>query len=274
MEALVDVHAHLADSAFAGDLDGVLQRAADAGVAAIVAVSEVVSEAEQILRLSERHAILRPSAGLHPVQAGGGGGAGPDELERVLRFAREHSQRLVCIGEVGLDYSPWLLKEDPDRVKGLQQKAFAEQIALAAQLGLPLNVHSRNAGHHAISFLIQHKAPSAVLHAYDGAPRTVQPALDAGYYFSIPPCIVRIPAFQKLVERVPLDRLLLESDAPALAPEKGARNEPANVTKALEMVAAVKGVSAEEARTATARSAAALFPRLQLPSASRSLPPS
>ena len=150
--------------------------------------------------------------------------------------------RLVAIGEVGLDH--WKVKEPADRET--QREIFGRFIQLAAELDLPLNVHSRSAGRHAVSLLLEQDARRVQLHAFDGKPASALPAVEAGFYFSIPPSIVRSRQKQKLVKRLPLSCLLLETDSPVLSPTPGERNEPANVRVVLRALAELKGVAEAE----------------------------
>lgn len=248
---LVDAHAHLYDAAFAADLEAVLARAAARGVRAVLTVSETLEEAQQILKLAERHPLVRPCAGLYPTILD------EEAAAAMLAFIRQHAEQLVAIGEVGLDY--WKVQDEAGRAR--QRAIFAQHIVLARELDLPLNVHSRAAGRHAIAWLREHGAQRVLLHAFDGKASTAQAALEAGYYFSIPPSIVRSPQKQKLVRHLPLERLLLESDAPVLGPDKDQRNEPCNVWVACSAIAAIKGVPAEDVARITTDNARRLFPR-------------
>lgn len=249
--ALFDAHAHMYAEAFADDLEVVLHRATARGVQAILTVSETLQEAEQILALAERYPLLKPCAGLYPTIL--------DRMaaEKMLEFIRRHQEHLVAIGEVGLDY--WKVQEEAERE--IQREIFAQHIALARELDLPLNVHSRSAGRHAIDWLRQHGAVRVLMHAFDGKASAALAGIEAGYYFSIPPSIVRSAQKQKLVRHLPLERLLLESDSPVLGPEREQRNEPCNVWLACETIAAIKGVSAEEVAHITTANARTLFPR-------------
>lgn len=175
----------------------------------------------------------------------------------------------VCVGEVGLDYSRHVLSPDPAVAavqRAEQQDVFARQVRLAASLGLPVNVHSRSAGHYALELLRRERfAGGALLHAFDGRAVHALRALQEhpGIHFSMPPSVVRSPGFQKLAASVPLDRLVLESDTPALAPVAGETNQPANVAVAAAELARIKGLSIEEVAQATTRNALRLFPRLK-----------
>ena len=248
---LFDAHAHLYAAAFADDLDDVLARAADRGVQAVLCVSETVAEAQRVLELADRHPLIKPCAGLYPTILDRGAAA------EMLGFIRRHRERLAAIGEVGLDY--WKVQDAADRE--MQRDILAQHVALSRELDLPLNVHSRSAGRHAIAWLQENGARHVLMHAFDGKAASARVGIEAGYYFSIPPSIVRSPQKQKLVRHLPLERLLLESDAPVLGPEKDVRNEPCNVWLSCQHVAAIKGLSVEEVARATTANAKRLFPR-------------
>jgi TatD DNase family protein len=211
---LVDVHAHLCAPEFAEDLPAVLDAAAATGVTRILAVGENLEDARHNLELADRFPMVRPCAGLYPTVLDEEG------AEAMVDFIRKHRHRLAAIGEVGLDH--WIVKAESDRE--VQRKILARFVALAGELDLPLNVHSR-------------------------------------YYFSIPPSVVRSPQKQKLVRALPLDRLLLETDSPVLGPDPTQRNEPRNILEACRAIAGLKGVSMEEVARATTANARALFPK-------------
>ena len=247
---LVDAHAHMYAAAFADDLDDVLARAAKRGVQAVLCVSETLAEAERVIELSARHPLIRPCAGLYPTILD------PGAATDMLAFIRRRRDRLVAIGEVGLDY--WKVQDAADRE--LQRDILARHVALSLELELPLNVHSRSAGRHAIAWLQEHGARRVLLHAFDGKASTARAGVEAGYYFSVPPSIVRSPQKQKLVRHLPLDHILLESDSPVLGPDKDTRNEPCNVWLSCQQIAAIKGVSVEEVAQTTTANAQHLFP--------------
>lgn len=247
---IVDVHAHLADAAFAGDLEVVLKRAREAGVLAVVAVAETLEDAKRNLELAERFlGFVCPAAGIYPTCLDLGAAA---EMERFIRAERD---RLVAIGEVGLDY--WKIQGDAERET--QREIFGRFVKLSRDLDLPLNVHSRSAGRQAVEFLLEQGAGRVVLHAFDAKASTALPAVEAGYFFSIPPSIVRSRQKQKLVSRLPLACLLLESDSPVLGPVPGERNEPSNVRVALKAVAEIHGVHEERVMEAVAQNTRRLF---------------
>jgi TatD DNase family protein len=246
---LVDTHCHLADSCFDGDRDRVVARAREAGVVCALVVGENEADNRRILALAEEDEFVRPCAGHYPSVL---------DLEAAARteiFIREHRDRLAAIGEVGIDHR---ITEDPDEI-ALQHEIFARFAALSAELDLPLSVHSRSAGRDAIAILRDSPARKVVLHAFDGKYGSALPGIEAGFHFSVPPSIVRSRQKQKLFARLPLERLLLESDAPVLGPEPGERNEPANIVRSARALAEVLGVALEEVIEVTGRSARHLF---------------
>jgi TatD DNase family protein len=156
-------------------------------------------------------------------------------------FIREHRSRLVAIGEVGLDF--WKVSEPQG--KEIQREIFRRFIDLSRELDLPLNVHSRSAGRHAVELLLSSGVGKVQLHAFDGKASTALPAVEVGYFFSIPPSVVRSRQKQKLLRQLPLHCLLVETDSPVLGPEPGARNVPANVTVSIQAISEIKGLPRE-----------------------------
>lgn len=248
---LIDAHAHLSVEEFATDLEAVLQDAAASGVERILAVGETLPDAERNLQLAERYPMVQPCAGLHPTIVD------QDQAQAVIEFIKKHRDRLVAIGEVGLDY--WVIQEEADRE--IQRKILACFVTLSNDLDLPLNVHSRSAGRTTIAFLKEYGARRVLLHAFDGKASAALEGVAEGYLFSIPPSVVRSPQKQKLVRRLPLESLLLESDAPVLGPDPSQRNEPKNVVIACQAIAKLKGISAEEVAAITTENARRLFPK-------------
>jgi len=196
---ITDTHAHLADPVFDKDRAEVVRRAETAGVSTIIGVSTTLEDARKNLMLAEEFSILKPAAGLYP------GYPDLDQAAAMALFIRSNSSRLAAIGEVGLDY--WLAKEEPERE--LQLHIFNIFVDLSLELNLPLNVHSRSAGRHIISFLLQKGAARVQLHAFDAKASSAQPAVEAGFFFSIPPSIVRSRQKQKLVRKLPISSMLV-----------------------------------------------------------------
>lgn len=235
---LIDTHAHLGAPVFDADRAQVIERAAKEGIASILLAGETMEDARRNLELAAEYPALRPMAGLYPEFADIG------EVERMIDFIRVHSRELCGIGEVGLDF--WIAKEEPDRE--VQREVFRRFILLGRELGLPVNVHSRSAGRHAVKMLLENTASRVQLHAFDGKYSAALPAVEAGYFFSVPPSIIRSRQKQKLVKNLPLSCLLLESDSPVLGPDADERNEPANIPIVIDAIAEIKDVPTEEVR--------------------------
>nr|XP_055089595.1 putative deoxyribonuclease TATDN3 isoform X2 [Symphalangus syndactylus] len=282
---LVDCHCHLSAPDFDRDLDDVLEKAKKANVVALVAVAEHSGEFEKIIQLSERYnGFVLPCLGVHPVQ-----GLSPEDqrnvtlkdLDVALPIIENYKDRLLAIGEVGLDFSPRFAGTDEQKEE--QRQVLIRQIQLAKRLNLPVsktilseserylkemllslnrNVHSRSAGRPTINLLQEQGADKVLLHAFDGRPSVAMEGVRAGYFFSIPPSIIR-SGQQKLVKQLPLTSICLETDSPALGPEKQVRNEPWNISISAEYIAQVKGISVEEVIEVTTQNAVKLFPKLQ-----------
>jgi len=182
-----------------------------------------------------------------------------EEIEVARTQIRDGATRLAAVGEVGLDY--WCAKDHERR--RAQGVLLEEVAALAGEIDLPLNVHSRSAGHYTIDLLLRAGARRVLMHAFDGKVSHAVRAAERGYHFSIPPSVVRSEQKQKLVRKLPLESLLLESDSPVLGPVKDARNEPANVVRARDFIAETHGVPRERVDEITTENALRLFPLLR-----------
>ena len=246
---IIDCHAHLCDESFDKDLPAVLARATKAGISKIISVSETLTDVQKNLQLAEKYPMILTAVGLFPNIFNS------DQLDAIINVIKTQTDKLAAIGEVGLDF--WIAKTDEEKAK--QREIFRQFINLSNETGLPLNIHSRSAGRHVIEMLIDHNAQKVQLHAFDGKASTAKPAVEAGYYFSIPPSIVRSRQKQKLVKNLPLDCLLLETDSPVLGANPKQRNEPANITYSIKAIAEIKNISEQEVIEVTARNAKALY---------------
>ncbi|XP_052531915.1 putative deoxyribonuclease TATDN3 isoform X4 [Tympanuchus pallidicinctus] len=240
----VDCHCHLSAPCFQSDVAAVVRAARQAAVAALVAVTEQAGEFRGVLELSDRFpGFVLPCLGVHPVQD-----VSPEE------------QRSVTL-KVGLDFTPRFASTDEQ--KEGQRQVLIKQVELARKLDLPLNVHSRSAGRPTINLLKEQGASKVLLHAFDGKPSVAMEGVKAGYFFSIPPSIIRSDQKQKLVKVLPLESICLETDSPALGPEKQVRNEPKNIYIAAEYIAKIKGIPVEEVIEVTTQNALKVFPKLR-----------
>jgi len=230
---IVDTHTHICDESFDADRDEVLHRAEAAGVAAIIALGENISDARRNIELAQKHPMIRPAAGLYPTILD------LDQAEQMRAFIRKERSRLVAIGEVGLDF--WVVKKEPERA--LQKEILKGFINLSNELDLPLNIHSRSSGRHAVALLLESGATRVQMHAFDAKASAALPAVEAGFYFSIPPSVVRSRQKQKLLKHLPLSCLLVETDSPVLGPDPNQRNEPANANISIKAIAELKEIA-------------------------------
>ncbi|HIJ98379.1 TPA: TatD family hydrolase [archaeon] len=248
---LIDCHSHINLEDFDSDRAEVLRSAEKSGITAILDSGGTYSECEKVLQLAEKFKILKPSLGWHPANIN------LEEAKRTTDFIRTAASenKIYAIGEIGLDY--WIVKEETQRET--QKEIFKIYIDLAKELNLPIVTHSRSAGKYVIEILEQEKAEKVCMHAFDGKFGSAKKGIELGYCFSIPPSIVRSEQKQKLVKNLPLENLLLESDAPVLGPNPKERNVPSNIKVAVQKIAEIKKVDISEAIKTTTRNAKKLF---------------
>lgn len=246
---LFDTHAHLCSPEFTSDLRAVLDRAEEAGVRRVVAVGETVDDARRNLELARSHPLVAPALGIYPTVLSEG------QAEEIEQLLRERRDEVVAVGEIGLDH--WKVKETDDLA--LQEKLFRRFVRLALELDLPVNVHSRSAGRRTLEVLIEEGARRVQMHAFDGRAAKARPGVDAGYFFSVPPSIVRSRQKQKLVRQLPPECLLLETDSPVLGAVAGERNEPSEVTVALEALCELRDETLADAETRLAENSLRLY---------------
>jgi TatD DNase family protein len=256
---VIDSHCHLADEAFEADLDAVVDRAKTAGVRSALCILAAGDAAEAAR--AERLRAIWPgaafSAGVHPHQAKDF--ATPGAAEAAVRRSLAEGEAVCAIGEIGLDYHYDFSPRD------VQQNVFREQIRLARKLRLPIIIHTREATDDTIAILREEGDGEVrgVFHCFTGDHRDAQSALALGFHLSFSG-IVTFPKASELravVRETPLDRLLVETDAPFLAPvpHRGKRNEPSFVPLVVEAVAAARGEPAENLAASSSRAFAALF---------------
>ncbi|MFC7400199.1 TatD family hydrolase [Chelatococcus sp. GCM10030263] len=255
MTALVDSHCHL--DYYQTDLEAVLARARAAGVGRLVTISTHVSKVDTYRTLAERPGVFF-SVGTHPHHVG----EEPDVPVATLIDLAQHP-RCVAIGEAGLDY---FYDRNP---RDLQQMVFRTHIAAARESGLPLVIHARSADEDVIAILEEEMAVgpfTAVLHCFSSGPELAAVGLRLGLYISFSGILTfrRSEELRAIAASAPMDRLLVETDAPYLAPEpfRGKRNEPAHVVHTARVLAEVKGVSVPELTVATTANVERLFHKI------------
>jgi TatD DNase family protein len=250
----VDSHAHLADPAFDGDRDAVIARAADAGAAAIVCIGESLAAAARAKDVAASHpGFVAYTAGIHPHDAAEYDAARDDDAIRLALDAGA-----VAVGECGLDYH---YDHSP---RDAQRRTFSAQLAIAAERGVPIIVHTREAEDDTRDMLVEAAAAGVrgVMHCFTGTRALAQTAITGGWFVSFSGIIT----FKKwddeaLLRLVPDDRLLVESDSPYLAPvpHRGKRNEPAFVARTIDRLALARGVTSDHIARVTTENAVRLF---------------
>ena len=253
---LIDTHCHLDFNRFDADRSEVVARAEAAGVARIIVPAIDLENCPTVLALAEQYEGVYAAVGVHPNATAAWQ---PDWIEQIRAFA-EH-EKVVAIGEIGLDYH-WDRSPKP-----IQHEAFRKQLALADELGLPVIVHNRNSSEDVVRLLrespLAGQARPGVLHSFSAPPETAQAVLEMGFYlgFTGPLTFKKADELRAIAATVPLDRLLVETDAPFLAPQKyrGKRNEPAYVAEVADRMAALHLKQPEEMAAITTANAVRLF---------------
>ncbi|RFA35885.1 hydrolase TatD [Virgibacillus dokdonensis] len=251
---LFDTHVHLNARNFFEDRDETIQRAFDAGVTHMVVVGFDRATIPLAIEIAEQYETIYAAIGWHPVDA-------VDMTEQELEWIEELSShpKVVALGEMGLDYH-W--DKSP---KDVQKEVFRKQIRLAKKLQMPIIIHNREATEDIIAILQEEQAASVggIMHCYNDSVNYIQDCLDMNFYISLggPVTFKNATLPKEVAVQVPLDRLLIETDAPFLAPHpyRGKRNEPAYVTLVAEKIAALRGMSIEEVGEITTKNAHTLF---------------
>ncbi len=248
---MIDCHAHINSEDFDKDREAILRSAKSEGVTAILDSGTNLKENKKVLELAKEFKILKPSLGWQPNQLD------LAAAKENLEFIRE-SEKIIAVGETGLDY--WFRGSDAQSAeRKTQSQIFKLYINLAKELDLPIVTHSRSAGKYVIEILEQEKAERVCMHAFDGNFSSAQKGVELGYYFSIPPSIIRSEQKQNLVENLPLENLLLESDSPVLGPNTKERNVPANLKISGQKIAEIKKVDIDEVIKVATKNAKELF---------------
>jgi TatD DNase family protein len=237
---LTDSHCHLDDQKYSDDLADVLERAAAAGVTRMLSIGtgDGPPELDRAVRLAERYSQIFATVGVHPHDASKATAETIPHLERLARHPK-----VVAIGEIGLDYhydfSP----------RETQRALFTEQLQLARRVDLPIAIHTREAWEDTVAILKQHGQGSGIMHCFTGDAAQAREALDLGLHLAFGGVITfkTAESVREAAALVPDERLLIETDAPYLAPIpwRGKRNEPAFITRTVQMLAEVRKTTPE-----------------------------
>ena len=251
---LIDSHAHLEMPDFKRDLEAVIQRAKESGVEYIFTVGTEKKDWKRTLEITNTHPSIYAILGVHPHNA-------KEIDDKTYPILRElcRDRKVKGYGEIGLDFFRNLSPRD------VQLKRFREQIGLAKELQLPIVVHDREAHQETLEILKSEKAEECggIIHCFSGDYEMAKECIDMGFFISIPGSITfkNAERFREIVKRLPLESLLVETDAPFITPEpfRGKRNEPSYVKYTAQKVAEIKKVSFEKVAEVTTENALQIF---------------
>lgn len=260
---LTDTHCHLDFDRFDEDRERVISRAQKQGLTRILVPGIDLTSSRAAVALADEHEMIFAAVGVHPNSGTGWTADTRQELEELASHPK-----VKAIGEIGLDY---YRDHTP---QALQRKIFREQLALAAELGLPVIVHNRDAFEDTVPMLVEWQDDLAesgselakkpgVMHSYSGNIKQAEPVLSSGYYlgFTGPVTFKNAVDMQEVAQNMPLEKMLVETDAPYLTPHpfRGKRNEPAHVYYVAEKIASLRGMPLDEVGKITSGNAKILF---------------
>ncbi len=254
---IFETHAHYDDEAFNEDREELLGQMKEAGIRCIVNIGASLNSCKKTMELVKEYDFIYGALGVHPSDTG--------ELdEEGFAWLKEQCklEKCVAVGEIGLDYY-W---DEPDRE--VQKKWFRRQLQLAKELGLPAVIHSRDAAADTIEIMREEHAEEigGVVHCFSYTKETARIFLDMGFYIGVGGVITfkNGRKLKEAVEEIPLERIVLETDSPYLAPvpNRGKRNSSLNLPYVVEEIAAIKGVTPEEVERVTYENALKLYPKI------------
>ena len=255
---LVDSHCHLDFSEFREEREAIIARARSAGVETMLTISTRLDEFQGVRAVAEAHDGIWCSVGAHPHEAKDHADLAPQELVALAAHSK-----VIGIGETGLDFHYGLSPRD------VQERVFRAHIAAARETGLPLIVHAREADREVAHILDEERPPPGVMHCFSSGRALAEAALALGFYISISGIVTFRNAadLRAIVRDLPLDRLLVETDAPYLAPVpyRGKRNEPAFIAATAAAVAQLKGIELQHLAEMTSANFFRLFDKASAP---------
>lgn len=251
---IFETHAHYDDQAFDADREELLIQLEKSRISCVVNVSSDLESCTRTLELTKRHPFLYGALGIHPSETGK-----LTEADIIWIGEKSEEKKIVAIGEIGLDYY-W---DEPDR--DIQKKWFIRQLALAKEKRLPVIIHSRDAAKDTLDIMKEQCAEEigGVIHCFSYGPEIAEEYLKMGFYIGIGGVLTfqNAKKLKEVVSMLPLDRILLETDSPYLAPvpNRGKRNSSLNIPYIIEEMARIKELSAEEIERATMANAKRLY---------------
>lgn len=251
---LFDTHAHLDDEKFDQDREGLIESLPHRGIGRVICPGVDIKSSEKCVELAEKYEIIYAGVGVHPHEAGG---VEENYIHTLESLAGR--EKVVAIGEIGLDYHYDFSPRD------IQRERFAEQIGLASKLGLPIIVHDRESHQDVLDILkgSGDLSMGGVMHCYSGSWEMAKIFLGLGFYLSLGGALTFKNAKRPLeiAKNMPMDRLLIETDSPYMTPVpyRGKRNDPGYVSLVADKIADLRGISIEEVKRTTYENAKRLF---------------
>ena len=253
---IFETHAHYDDESFDGDREEVISSLPFCGIKKVINVASSLESCKSTLELAEQHDFVYAAVGVHPSDI-----ADLNEERYDWLSEQAEKKKVVAVGEIGLDYY-W---DKEEKVQERQRYWFRRQLALAEQKNLPVIIHSRDAAQDTMQILkeLEQKQGRGVIHCYSYSPEMAKEYIKMGYYIGVGG-VVTFKSARKLketVEQVPLERILLETDCPYMAPEpnRGKRNDSSNLSYVVAMIAGLKNTTIEEVEAVTWKNAMQLF---------------
>ena len=255
---IIDTHAHYDDKALEEDREQLLESMVGEGIGRIVNIGSSLNACKRTIQLMEQYDFVYGALGIHPTDSG-------ELTESDIEWIKDNCalEKCVAVGEIGLDYY-W---DEPARA--IQKKWFVRQLALAREVKLPVVIHSRDAAQDTVEIMKAEKAQDigGVVHCYSYSRELAKTFLDMGFYFGIGGVVTfnNGRKLKEVVEYLPMDRIVLETDSPYLAPVpyRAKRNDSRKLTHVVEQIANIKGISLEEVQQTTTRNAYNLYPKLK-----------
>ena len=254
MTEIFDTHAHYDDEAFDEDREELLSGLPGQGIARVVNVGASLASCKKTLELMDRYDYIYGAIGVHPSETGE---LNEENFKQIQEWCSH--EKCLAVGEIGLDYY-W---DEPERE--IQKKWFVRQLALAREVKLPVVIHSREAAKDTVDIMTAEHAEEigGVVHCYSYTKETAKIFLDMGFYFGIGGVLTfkNAKKLKEAVEYIPMDRIVLETDCPYLAPEpnRGKRNNSLNIPYVVTAMSQLKGISEEEVRKAAWENAVKLY---------------
>lgn len=253
---LIDTHCHLEMDAYRDDLELVMQNARDLGISNIITIGIDYASSQKAVQLARRFPNIFATVGVHPHHADN---ADESQYDAMIELARQPENKVVGYGEIGLDYFKGYVAQD------IQLRHFARQLRLAKDLELPVIVHDRDAHEDTMRLLLE-AAPfpaGGIMHCFSGDLELARQVLELGFHISIPGIVTfkKSEALQEVAREIPLERMVLETDGPFLAPvpHRSKRNEPGYIIHTADKIAELRGIDPMEVALHTTRNAKQLF---------------